>query len=125
MAGELPKQSLIYNNIGATVALADAVATPMAGVRKATIMMTTTGNWTNAAICSVSADGTNYVAYNKVISNATNAITEGLIRTAGLPCSTTTAFGTLDMTNDCFAYLKITPTRVGGNATIYLLLEYY
>lgn len=126
MAGELPVKSLIYNGISATVAAADAVAQPIAGVRRATIFMTTTGNWPNTtSLVDVSADGTNWVTYNKIISNVTNTNAQTITRVATVACNNTTAIATLDLSNDAFAYMRIYPTRAAGNMTMYLVLEYF
>lgn len=129
MAGELQQIIPLHTAVTASVAVGDAVATPIAGVRKATVFLTVTGtgNWTITA--SVSADGTNYATFNKLIPNLTNAISEGLTRLAEAPAAgiTTTDFVTIDLSQDAFAYLKVGVTEKSGTGTITakMVLEYY
>jgi hypothetical protein len=122
MAGELQEKSTVYSAISASVAQAAAVAIPVKDVKKITIVATTTGNWTAFGV-DVSADGTNYVTFNKLISNATNTNAQGLTRVSSFACNNTTATATMDLKYDAIEYIKVTATRVAGNATVYLLIE--
>jgi len=123
MSRELPSVLKVYNGIVANVAQAAAVAIPCKDVKKITLVVTTTGNWTAFGI-DVSADGTNYVTFNKLISNATNTNAQGLTRVASIAADNTSATATMDLKYDAFEYLKVTATRVGGAATVYLIFQY-
>lgn len=127
MAGELTQSLLVYNAISASVTNTAAQPISMAGVRRATIFMTTSGGtWPNTtSLVEVSADGTNWVVYNKLITNVTNTNAQNVTRVATLSVASTTAMLTIDMTDDCFAYMRIFPTRTGGTMTMYLVREFY
>lgn len=123
MSRQLQQIHKVYNGIVASVVQAGAVAIPIKDVQKITMVITTTGNWTAFGI-DVSADGTNYATFNKLITNVTNTNAQVPIRAAAVACNNTTVTATMDLSNDCFEYLKVTATRTAGAATVYLIFEY-
>lgn len=66
----------------------------------------------SAFAVTVSIDGETYVTFNKLISNATNAIAEGLIRVASVSlASNTTSEVSMDLQHSNFKYMKVTVTE--------------
>jgi len=94
---------------------------------KATLIFTRANHSSGSSTFTVtgSLDGTTYVALNKLITNATNAITEGLVRVASVILSSnTSSIVSLDMQNDVYRYIKVTVTEdTDGTHTCKVLLE--
>ena len=109
-------------------------AIEMSDVEKATIVITSAGTFLNRSgvlTATVSMDGTNYVAYNMLIPNATNTNGQTLTRVSSTTAITTTAqtaiYGISDLIP--FRYIKLlftitdgaTPT---GNFSVGLYKQY-
>ena len=61
---------------------------------------------------TVSVDGTNFIAYNKLIDNVTNSNAQQLTRVASSSlASNTTKFYTMDLSCDTFKEIKVTATQ--------------
>lgn len=126
----IPQQVLTPISGVTTTTTSSAIS--LAGVRKCTLFYTrasgTTGNSTLTA--TVSADNTNFVAYNGFITNATNANTAFTTRVASLNLSTnTTGMLTMDMDYGAPNYwLKVISTNTSGTddglLTVKAVLEY-
>lgn len=75
---------------------------------------------------TVSVDGTNYVTYNKWISNLANAISEGVTRVGSVTLSANgVGFLTMDP-DDSFKWIKVTATETTDgthSAWIYKVLD--
>ena len=130
MAGELQQVHTVHNGITASVTAANAVAIPIAGVKKATIFTTVTGSGAWSTVAEVSADGTNFATFNKLIPNLANATANNLTRLADAPATpyiSTTDFVTVDLANDAFAWIKIGATEKSGTGSVVvtLVLEYF
>lgn len=103
-------------------------AIPLAGVKRVMFYVTVESAeaGTAAFTVEVSADGSTWVAYNKLIDNVTNAITETLTRVATK--STDAAFRgilSMDLLHDTFAYIRAKSTQGASIAdTVILALEY-
>lgn len=69
--------------------------------------------------------GTDYAAYNKWISNATNTNVQGETRVASLTLNSNSV-GFLTMSpEDIFEFIKITATRnTDGNHSVWLIIDY-
>lgn len=75
---------------------------------------------------TVSVDGTNYITYNKWISNVANTNSQTLTRVASVDTGTANATGFLTMSpEDGFKYIKVTATETtDGTHSAWLLIEY-
>lgn len=80
---------------------------------------------TSTFTVEVSLDGTNYVAFNKLVSNATNTNAQTLTRVASVAlASDTSAIYSMDLSNDSFYSMKITVTEgTDGTHTAQCLIE--
>jgi hypothetical protein len=110
------------------------VAIDVSDVSKMTIAISSAGTFnarSGVLTVTASVDGINYAAYNMLITNTTNAITEGLVRVAATTAISTTAqcaFYYIDTTP--FKYLKflLTITDGGsptGNYSVHLCKQYH
>lgn len=74
----------------------------------------------------VSIDGTNFVDYNKLISNVANSNVQDITRVASVTLSSnTTEMYSMDLTNDVIDSLKVTATETtDGTHTAICLIEY-
>lgn len=73
----------------------------------------------------VSVDGTNFVDYNKLISNATNTNAQTLTRVASVALASNTAsIVSMDLEHDTFYSMKVTATEdTDGNHTAIAIIE--
>jgi hypothetical protein len=125
MAGELQKVRQII-----PTATADATYTTEAldlrGVKKVTIFGTNGADHANTFGVTVSADGTNFVTFNKLVTNVTNAITETVKRVATIaPTAATTDFASMDLEHDTYVSMKVVATQVAdGTYSAYIVFQY-
>jgi len=75
---------------------------------------------------TVSPDGTNYIAYNKWITNATNTNAQGETRVASVDTGAANVTGFLTMSSeDVFKYLKATATETtDGTHDVWVHVQY-
>jgi hypothetical protein len=73
----------------------------------------------------VSLDGSTYVAFNKLISNATNTNAQTLTRVASVSlASNTSSIVAMDLENDIFRWMRITATETtDGTHTAKALIQ--
>lgn len=73
----------------------------------------------------VSLDGNTYVAFNKLISNATNTNAQTLTRVASVSlASNTSSIVAMDLENDIFRWMRITATETtDGTHTAKALIQ--
>lgn len=99
----------------------------IAGAKKVSLMLTRANHTAGSSTFTVevSLDGTTYVAYNKLISNATNTNAQTLTRVASVAlASNTSSTVSMDLENDAFYSMKITVTEVtDGTHTAQCLIE--
>ena len=96
------------------------------GVKKVTIFGTNGADHANTFGVTVSADGTNFITYNKLVNNLTNANTEFLTRTATFaPTAATTDFASMDLEHESYVSMKVVATQVAdGTYSAYIVLQY-
>lgn len=86
------------------------------------------GKATSTFAVTVSADGENYVTYNKLVDNVTNSISQNLTRVASVAIdSNTTKIYSMDLQHDVFKFMKITDTITGtttSEVTAVALINY-
>ena len=98
------------------------------GAKRVTLELTrtdhTSGNTAYTFFASV--DGTNFHAYNKVITNTANTNAQNLIRVASVTLSSaTTNLVSLDLQHDVFKAFRVTATRTtDGKSTVRALISY-
>lgn len=89
--------------------------------------VTGTGLATSTFAVTVSVDDTNYVAYNKLVDNVTNANSEQLTRVGSVAMdSNATKFYSMDLQHDNFLFMKVTDTITGtttATVTVKALIE--
>lgn len=75
---------------------------------------------------SVSIDGTNYVTYNRLITNVANANTETIVRVASYDTGTANATAMYSMSpEDTYAYLKVTATETtDGTHNAWVMVDF-
>ena len=99
----------------------------IAGAKKVSFMFTRANHSAGSTAFSVEAsvDGTTYVAYNKLISNATNTNAQTLTRVASIAlASDTSVFASMDLENDAIYSIKVTATETtDGTHTAKVLIE--
>lgn len=100
----------------------------IAGAKKITLFFTRTNHsaGSTAFSATVSADNSTFITYNKLITNAVNSISEGLVRVASVSLSSnTTSTVTMDLEQDAYYSMKLTATETtDGNHTIVAVIEY-
>lgn len=75
---------------------------------------------------TVSVDGTNYITYNKWISNTANSNSQDVTRVASVDTGAANVVGFLTMDpDDGFVYIKVTATETtDGTHSAWLYIEY-
>jgi hypothetical protein len=100
----------------------------IAGAKKVSFMFTRAahGSGSSAFSVEVSLDGTTYVAYNKLISNATNTNGQTLTRVTSVSLAANgSAFATMDLEHDAVYSIRVTATETtDGTHTAQMLVEY-
>jgi hypothetical protein len=123
--GNLYQITKVLNDVTATTT---SVAVPIAGAKKIVLVYKRADHGSGKTVFSaqVSLDGVNYITYNKWITNATNAITEGQVRVASVDTGTANATGFLTMSpEDGFLDIKVTATETtDGTHSAWLYIEY-
>lgn len=119
----------VLTPLNAVTATTSSQAIPLAGVRKATWFFTRANHSSGSTAFSVdvSADGTTWVAYARLIDNVTNTNAQNLTRVSSKSLSSnTTVTLSMDLANDAFAYCRVTATETtDGTHTAKLILEYF
>jgi len=114
--------------LDAVTATTTSAALPVAGAKKISLYFTRADHSAGSTAFSVtvSADNSTYVAYNKLVSNATNAISEGLIRVASVSLGANgTSMVSMDLQHDALMWIKATATETtDGTHTIVAVVEY-
>lgn len=86
------------------------------------------GSGASAFSVEVSADGTNYVAYSKLISNATNTNVQGLTRVASFSLADNgVGFASMDYgeSADVFKFIRVTATETtDGTHDAWVVIQY-
>jgi hypothetical protein len=126
-----------YTDIKPVLTAVSATTTSSAiditGARKATLSLvlanvTGTGLATSSFAVTVSADGKNYVTYNKLIDNLANSNAQNLTRVASKALdSNGTAIVSLDLEHDALKFMKVTSTITGtttASVTATALIDY-
>ena len=101
----------IIKPLNAVVATTTSSAVPLGPLGKATIQVVATGISSGNGVFTVdvSNDGTNWIAYNILITNVTNTNAQTPIRAASVTLSTNTNAGV--SLEDTFAFIRVTVTR--------------
>jgi len=110
-----PTKPSIITALDAVTATTTSDAINVENAKKVTLMFVRANHSAGKTVFTVTAsvDGTTFVAYNKLISNAVNAISEGLTRVASYDTGTAnaTAIYSMDLANDTFKEIKVTATE--------------
>jgi N-acetyl-beta-hexosaminidase len=100
----------------------------VAGAKKIALMFTRANHsaGSTAFTVEVSLDGTTYVAYNKLISNATNTNAQTLTRVASVSlASNTSSYVTMDLEHDTIYSIRVTATETtDGTHTAKVMCEW-
>lgn len=107
----LPKIETVLNAVTATTT-SDAIN--LQNVKRCTLEFTRANHsaGSSAFTVTVSVDGVNYYAYNKLIDNVTNTNSQTLTRVSGKTLSSnTTALVSMDLEHDTFHSMKVTVTE--------------
>lgn len=120
--------TVITTPINAVTATTTSDPIDFRGVKRATWEFTRANHssGSTAFTVTVSVDGVTYVAYNKLIDNVTNTNAQTLTRVASSSlASDTSKIYSMDLANDCFAFVKVTATETtDGTHTAKLIREY-
>ena len=105
-----------------------SVAVPIEGAKKVVLVYKRSNHASGKTVFSatVSLDGTNYITYNKWITNVTNTNEQDLTRVASVDTGAANATGFLTMSpEDGFHDIKVTATETtDGTHAAWLLIEY-
>lgn len=114
--------------LNAVTATTSSSVIPIKGAKKVTLAFTRANHSSGSTAFTVTAsiDGSTYVAYNKLITNSTNAIGEGLVRVASVSLSSnTTSLVSMDLDHDTLDSIIVTATETtDGTHTAKVLIEY-
>lgn len=117
----------VIKAIDGATATATSNAINIAGAKKITLFFKRSNHSAGSTAFSVtvSVDGTNYVAYSKLISNAANTNAQTLTRVASVSlASDTTSFVSMDLTSDVFLFMKVTATETtDGTHDAWVVIE--
>ena len=118
----------VFTPLNAVTATTTSEEIVIAGAKKVSFLFKRANHSAGSSTFTVevSLDGTTYVAYNKLISNATNTNAQTLTRVASVAlASDTSALYSMDLQNDAIYSIKITATEVtDGTHTAQCLVEY-
>lgn len=124
----LDKNVQLTTVLDAVVATTTSAAQFCKGASRITLYLTRAdhSSGSSAFTVTVSGDDTTYIAYNKIITNTTNLISEGLTRVATVTLSSdTTVMATLDLQHDLISSFKVVVTETtDGTHTVKALIEY-
>lgn len=114
--------------IDAVTATTEATAIVIAGAKKITFFITRSNHSAGSTLfdVDVSLDGTTYIDFNQLVTNAVNAISEGLVRVANVSlASNTTVAVSMDLSQHSFYTMKPKVTETtDGTHTVKALIEY-
>lgn len=119
--GQLMQSKTVLDAISATTT---SSAIDIEGAKRVVLYfdvsnVTGSGLATSTFVVTVSADGTNFVTYNKLIDNIVNTNAQGLTRVASeIVATNATSILTMDLTNDIFKSFKVTDTIIGTTTSI-------
>lgn len=128
MQGVIEKDTYrVFTPINGVTATTTSEEIVIAGAKKVSFMFTRTNHSAGSTAFSVtvSLDGTTYVTYNKLISNATNTNAQTLTRVASVSlASDTSTFATMDLEHDAIYSIKVTATETtDGTHTAVVIIE--
>lgn len=114
--------------INAVTATTTSAAIDFSGVKRATWFFTRANHSSGSSTFTVqvSFDGATWVAFNKLISNATNTNAQTLTRVASVALSSdTTSTVAMDLEHDAFPLVRVIATEAtDGTHTAELIREY-
>lgn len=114
--------------ISAATATTTSSEIPIAGAKRITWFFTRANHSSGSTAfdVDVSLDGTTYVDFNKLISNATNTNAQTLTRVASVTLSSNTSTAvSMDLDHDVFYSMKVTATETtDGTHTAACIIEY-
>ncbi len=119
----------LFSAITATSSSATSSEISIAGASKISVFMnrpTSTSSATSTFSVLVTLDGSNYIAYNKLIDNVTNTNAQTLTRVASkVLVGTTSAMLSFDLTSDTFLGMKcVAVIAATGTQACSVLVEY-
>lgn len=104
----------VIHSIQAATATTTSANIPLAGIHRATLVVKRSDHvaGSSAFTVDVSADGENWVGYNKLIDNATNTNVQDETRIATKTLSANgTDFVSMDFAHDTFKYMRVKVTE--------------
>ena len=100
----------------------------ISGAKKVTLYMTRADHSSGSTAFSVdvSADGTTFIDYNKLITNATNTNAQTLVRTGSVSLGANgSQIASMDLQHDAVYAIKVTATETtDGTHSCSVLIEY-
>lgn len=109
-------------------ATTESQAIPIEGAKKVVLVYKRSAHDSGKTVFSatVSLDGTNYITYNKWISNTANTNSQDVTRVASVDTGAANVTGFLTMDpDDGFAYIKVTATETtDGTHAAWLYIEH-
>lgn len=114
--------------IDAVTATTTSAPVDIKGVKRITLALTRANHSSGSSALGVevSLDGTNWVTFNKLITNVTNTNAQTLTRVASVSqASNGTAIATMDLEKDVFSQMRVTATETtDGTHTVKAFIEY-
>lgn len=114
--------------ISAVTATTTSDEIEIAGAKRITWAFTRADHSSGSSVfaVTVSLDGTNYVTYSKLLSNATNTNSQTLTRVSSVSLSADgTSVVSMDLQHDVYKYMKVTATETtDGTHTAKCLIEF-
>jgi hypothetical protein len=115
--------------LDAVTATTTSEAIDVRGAKKITLMFVRANHSAGKTVFTVTAsiDGTTFVAYNKLIVNVANSISEGLTRVASYDTGTANASAiySMDLEHDVIKEIKVVATETtDGTHSAYVLIQY-
>lgn len=114
--------------INAVTATTVSAPIDIKGAKRITLALTRADHSAGSSAMSVEVtiDGTNWITFNKLISNVTNTNAQTLTRVASVSIAANgTVMATMDLDQDVFSQMRITATETtDGTHTVKAFIEY-
>lgn len=114
--------------INAVTATTTSAPIDIKGAKRITLALTRADHSSGSSALSVEVtlDGTNWVTFNKLISNVTNTNAQTLTRVASVSIGANgTVLATMDLDQDVFSQMRVTATETtDGTHTVKAFIEY-
>lgn len=117
-----------FTPIDAVTATTESGAIPVKGARKITIfgIRAAHSSGSSAFSVTVSGDGTNFVAYNRLLTNVANNNSQTPVRAASFALAANgTDFASMDLSTESFDSIKVKVTETtDGTHSVRVIIEY-